>query len=90
MRLFKHPNGTYYIAISRGNVRSLKTKNKALATELFKEIQREHILKRFNITVAKNISLKEFENEKNESGELFEHFMKTDFTKNIELPTRTH
>lgn len=66
MRIFKKKNGYWYAEIGRGQAYSLKTKNKSLAQEMFKQIQKEQILGRF-IQPKKEILLSDFINEYNAS-----------------------
>ena len=64
MRLFKRDNGFYYVEISHGVVKTLRTKNKQLANELFREIQSQQILGNFiNIKKTKSITIAEFQTE---------------------------
>lgn len=64
MRLFKKKNGYYYISLRRGHEKSLKTKNKELAQQAFKQLQKKLLLgKVVSIDPEKNITLAQFTKE---------------------------
>lgn len=41
MRLYRRPNGTYYVEFRRGVAKSLKTADQKEAEKIFKEIRKE-------------------------------------------------
>lgn len=43
MRLFQHKNGNWYFEIERHKPRSIKTKDKRLATQIYNGLKREHL-----------------------------------------------
>lgn len=53
MRLFKYPNGYWYIEFARGNKKSLKTKNRNDAKYLYDQYYQEHLHKNIGIPLKK-------------------------------------
>jgi integrase len=61
LRLFKKPNGYYYIEFSRGKKKTLKTKNRQIAEKRFKAISDAEVLGTFiRHDPSENITLKEY------------------------------
>ncbi|WP_449244008.1 tyrosine-type recombinase/integrase [Desulfobacca acetoxidans] len=53
MRLFKRDNGTWYVELERDKKLSLKTKDAALAQQLFRKIKKEYLHRRIEIIEGK-------------------------------------
>ena len=53
MQLFKRENGTWYVQFERGKKLSLKTKDAALAQQLFRKIKKEYLHRRIEIIEGK-------------------------------------
>ncbi|MFC1880965.1 tyrosine-type recombinase/integrase [Thermodesulfobacteriota bacterium] len=61
MRMFQRENGIYYAEFKRGKKRSLKTRNKDTAKEIYRELKREYLRGRLVLLDAgKKITLAEF------------------------------
>jgi len=53
MQLFKRENGTWYVQFERGKKLSLKTKDAALAQQLFRKIKKEYLHRRIEVIEGK-------------------------------------
>jgi integrase len=63
MRLFQRKNGIWYIEFERGKKKTLKTKDKAFAQKLFKQIEKEILLGKILKLDNQRLNLQDFINE---------------------------
>lgn len=63
MRLYKKPTGIYYVELSRGKAKSLKTKDKAQAQGIFRAMEKEYLKGRLLKLDTRRLSLSDFADE---------------------------